>query len=143
MTKREKIMARINSNLAKFLEEEGLPISHQACFWKCKKTIYCPYEVRGLDKQCTACIDEYLDQDESVGYINKRINFFNSTGKFLFSLPDGDFLKLYADNGGVACVKCDYISDTEANFDGRLMKIADFVTESERKGISFEPMTNY
>lgn len=143
MTKREALMAKINSDLAKFVEEEDLPISHHACYWKSRETIYCPYEIKGLDKKCTACIDEYLETDEEVEYMRQRIIFFSSEGKFLFSLPDGDFLKLYTNDGGTACVKCDFVSDTEAKFDGQRMKIADFVTDSERKGISFESMINY
>lgn len=133
-------MKKIHDDLAGFIDAEDLSIGHEACQWRCKETILCPYEENGLDMNCRACIDQYLDQEENTVYYNKRIRFIDTTGRLRFTLPDGQFIKLTAGNGEKTVVLCNFVSDKVAAFDGKHMDIQLFISQMDKEGIIIEPL---
>ena len=142
MTKKEALLKRIHDDLAEFIETEDLTIGHDACFWRCRESIFCPYEINGISKNCKACINHFLEQEEEVGCYGRRIQFIDNSGKLRFILPDKEFIKLISETGEIAVILCEYISKEEASFDGKSMKVRDFIETMDTRGIYFEPVKN-
>lgn len=140
MKKKESFLKKLTENLVDFIETENLSIGHEACQWRCRETVVCPYEEHGLKMNCRVCISQYLEQEEDTIFYNRRIHFTDVAGKLRFILPDGQFIKLNAANGETAVILCKYVSEEEAEFDGNRMTIQAFIKEMDQKGIIIEPL---
>ena len=72
----------------------------------------------------------------------KSIVFQDGSGKELFRIPDGGFLKQTYGNGETNYALCRYVDAENMKLDGRSVRIRQFVKQMERNEIDIAPMEN-
>ena len=72
----------------------------------------------------------------------KSIVFQDGSGKELFRIPDGGFLKQTFGNGETNYALCRYVNEGNMKLDGRSVRIRQFVEQMGRNGIDIAPMRN-
>lgn len=70
----------------------------------------------------------------------KSIVFQDGSGKELFRIPDGGFLKQTFGNGETNYALCRYVDEENMKLDGRSVRIRQFVKQMGRNGIDIAPM---
>lgn len=69
----------------------------------------------------------------------RQICFTDSSGKELFSIPDGSFIKMVYGNGDEHFALCRYLDEAHAKIDGVDYPIREFAQRMERNKISYDP----
>lgn len=69
----------------------------------------------------------------------RQICFTDSSGKELFSIPDGSFIKMVYGNGDEHFALCRYLDEDHAKIDGVDYPIREFAQRMERNKISYAP----
>lgn len=69
----------------------------------------------------------------------RMIHFKNKEGRIVVSIPDGDMLRLFSENGDAQCVLCRYIDENHTEIDGVQYDTKDFIRRMEHNKISYAP----
>ena len=69
----------------------------------------------------------------------RKICMMDSTGRMLFSIPDGGIIRMLYGNGEDYFAVCRYLDETHAEIDGVRYAVRDFAQRMERNKISYAP----
>ena len=69
----------------------------------------------------------------------RKICMTDSTGRILFSIPDGGIIRMFYGNGEDYFAVCRYLDETHAEIDGVRYAVRDFAGRMERNRISYAP----
>ena len=69
----------------------------------------------------------------------RKICMTDSTGRMLFSIPDGGIIRMFYGNGEDYFAVCRYLDETHAEIDGVRYAVRDFAGRMERNRISYAP----
>lgn len=69
----------------------------------------------------------------------RKICMTDSTGRMLFSIPDGGIIRMFYGNGEDYFAVCRYLGETHAEIDGVRYAVRDFAGRMERNRISYAP----
>lgn len=69
----------------------------------------------------------------------RKICMTDSTGRMLFSIPDGGIIRMFYGNGEDYFAVCRYLDENHAEIDGVRYAVRDFAGRMERNRISYAP----
>ena len=69
----------------------------------------------------------------------QKICMTDSTGRMLFSIPDGGIIRMLYGNGEDYFAVCRYLDETHAEIDGVRYAVREFARRMERNKISYVP----
>lgn len=69
----------------------------------------------------------------------RKICMTDSTGRMLFSIPDGGIIRMFYGNGEDYFAVCCYLDENHAEIDGVRYAVRDFAGRMERNRISYAP----
>ena len=69
----------------------------------------------------------------------RKICMTDSTGRILFSIPDGGIIRMLYGNGEDYFAVCRYLDETHAEIDGVRYAVREFARRMERNKISYVP----
>lgn len=69
----------------------------------------------------------------------RKICMTDSTGRILFSIPDGGIIRMLYENGEDYFAVCRYLDETHAEIDGVRYAVWEFARRMEQNKISYAP----